>query len=277
MRDLSRLRLPEREAIPAWYRLGFKSPDTLLVIIHNSAWEFVRAFEYERTFYPEMVKEFRFEDFIPPTVSPWGFGRRTLWGPEAPIEVGPSRHPEWTLLKCALPVDRKDVSHQQFMAVRASLSLLFNFLRVFGFEGDTGWPKPQLMIIDGLQVECGFHGGSLWATLTPSMMRYLNKQSDGGELGKVHRAIKTSFRHMLRRRNVWKKDYYYRIQYREPKWIHLDVPGDACGLDPDDRHDVSLDVGYKLCPHNVDSSFQQLGLLVGLAKLCQLAVKDLWR
>jgi len=76
---------------------------------------------------------------------------------------------------------------------------------------------------------------------------------------------------------MWPKSGNYGYRFgalcRNPKWLNLDVPGDACGLDPDNYNDSDLDVGYKLVPHNIDSPLQQLTFLVGLAKLHDMMSK----
>ena len=66
-----------------------------------------------------------------------------------------------------------------------------------------------------------------------------------------------------------KKEYC--VSFRVPKWIHFTIPGNACGLDPEHYSSENPNEGYELQPHNVDSSFQQLCFLMGLAKLHELA------
>jgi hypothetical protein len=51
--------------------------------------------------------------------------------------------------------------------------------------------------------------------------------------------------------------------------IHIDCPGNACGLDPN-QSIYKENEGYQIGGHNVDSPVQQLQLLVGLATLCEL-------
>jgi len=52
--------------------------------------------------------------------------------------------------------------------------------------------------------------------------------------------------------------------------LHLTIPGDRCGLDPDFNRMPGR--GYELQPHNVDSPIQALTLVAGLARLCDLAL-----
>jgi hypothetical protein len=63
------------------------------------------------------------------------------------------------------------------------------------------------------------------------------------------------------------------FKLRKNGFFHLDCPGDACGLDPCDSYQNTLDQGYEICPHNTDNPKQQLTLLSGLAALCSQAEK----
>ena len=66
----------------------------------------------------------------------------------------------------------------------------------------------------------------------------------------------------------------YGARIGHPKWIYLDVPGDACDLSPDNNSHNDMDQGYTLVPHNVDSGLQQLTFIVGLAKMHDLIRAD---
>lgn len=271
-------RMPEWEPIPAWYRLSFKSPSTLVITIHNMAMTKLRSMDYAKTDAVKYLREkFRLDTFIPPTESSWGFGRMTLWGPEAVFNLGKSSHSEWTTWECSLPV-RKDEGddYQKFTEVRASLLILFLGLQVFGFDIDTKWKTPQLMIIQSMSLEHDLHGGSIWATLTPEMMKFVGKQAAGTQFVEIERAMYRASQHMFA--SILHEDKRsYRARCWDSKKISLEVPGNACDLSPSDIYDKDLQHGYTLCPHNVDSSFQQLAFLIGLAKLHELAQKDLYK
>jgi hypothetical protein len=95
----------------------------------------------------------------------------------------------------------------------------------------------------------------------------LKKHKEHTHIEAVVDAMKKADNHM------WPSDTRYGrfgALFRKPKWLNLDVPGDACGLDPGGYHDESLGHGYTLHPHNVDSSLQQLTFLAGLEKLHDL-------
>ena len=66
----------------------------------------------------------------------------------------------------------------------------------------------------------------------------------------------------------------FRVFMQQPKWIHLECPGDACGLDPAYHSQPSLDDGMELVDHNCDTPLQQLTLLVGLIKIDELARRE---
>lgn len=56
--------------------------------------------------------------------------------------------------------------------------------------------------------------------------------------------------------------------FRQPQWVNLTVPGNACGLDPED---YDVDDTYRLVPHNVDSPIQMFTLLAGVIEICRLS------
>ena len=116
------------------------------------------------------------------------------------------------------------------------------------------------------------YGGSLHATVCPPLCVWLSQQEHDSDSLEIVEAMKKVFWHMSSRPDPDSFDYVrFRAWMRQPKWINLDCPGNACGLDPDDYGNLSLERGYGLAPHNVDTPIQQLTLLSGLAALCQLA------
>lgn len=268
-----KIRLPDWDLIPAWYQLGLKGPSTLAITVHNNAVDFLRLWDFNKsTLVSHFQKRFGLSAFINPTEACWGFGTNNPRQLKAAFISGISILPGWTTWDCVLPHSKEgdNDNHAKFWAIRASLAALFLGLTVFGYDNNTGWKTPQLMTIDGLSVEADMGGGALLATLTPEMMKFLRRQGEWTELPEISEAMMRASQHMLKSRfgnNV--RDY--RAYCRQPKWINMSVPGNACGLDPDYHDERELEVGYRLCPHNVDSSYQQLTFLVGLAKLHELA------
>lgn len=274
MRDLNHIRIPETDPIPRWYRLGTKGTGTLVIHIHEKAVDHLcSAVSIKAPLVQGIMKKFRF-DFIPPTSPVWGFGRETLFGPEAPLCATHSEHDNWKSWECTLPIFKNDNDHHKFMAVRATLALLFEFLQLFGIDGNTGEKKFQLVIIQGMRLDYDLHGGSLGAVLTPAMMPYLHRQPNESSLVEVVKAMRQASHYILGKPETYSDTYDYRALCRQPKWINLKVMGDACGLDPNEYYEKSLSKGYHLAPHNIDTSFQQLCFLMGLAKLHQLAERN---
>lgn len=65
---------------------------------------------------------------------------------------------------------------------------------------------------------------------------------------------------------------FYILGDRRPCFI---APGDACDLAPEGMDEMYAEYGCELGPHNIDGHIQQLTLLVGVAKLCELARKSI--
>ncbi len=69
--------------------------------------------------------------------------------------------------------------------------------------------------------------------------------------------------------------YRFCARCLQPKWISLDIPGNACDLSPSSMNDGDVKRGFKLDPHNCDSTLQQLTFLVGLFALYDLVWNSL--
>lgn len=262
---------PKTNVMPAWYELATKGAKTLLIRIHRVA---MRALESMREDSP-IIRSYTniflksphpFGKFVLPREDKsWGFGEVLI-----PQE---SKDNDWLTYACRLPIlaekGQFDETKTDVMALRSTLSVIFNSL--FIFDGETGCKKPQLMVVEAFSVHMEIYGGAMGVTLTPAVSHWLSQQPDNSCLIKVEDAMRKAGEHMWndsRTKKLFHQNYH--AWCRQPKWINLSVPGNACGLDPSDYYDTSLDRGYTLSPHNTDSSWQQLTLLVGLAKLHEL-------
>jgi len=140
-------------------------------------------------------------------------------------------------------------------------------------DEDTDCDTPQLIIVEGLMVQEALNSGALSAIVTPGMNPFLSSP-EKGSLELIRSAMQIADEHMWRPDR--KKDSLFPLQFKVnfsgPTAIHLSVPGNACGLDPSfgSGSYEGPSHGYRLSPHNVDSGIQQLSLLMGLARLCEL-------
>ena len=92
-------------------------------------------------------------------------------------------------------------------------------------------PKPQLLFVEGFSISDGHPGGSgLSVRLTPALCNWL--------AGQTSQSLEPVSRTMF---DFWQggelyRCYDFRIHYEPPKGgLHLNVPGQGCGLDPDRR------------------------------------------
>ncbi|MBC7766514.1 hypothetical protein H7Y21_00775 [Arenimonas sp.] len=106
--------------------------------------------------------------------------------------------------------------------------------------------------------------------LTPQVLTWINKQPEA-HVKEIQDAMRTAHSFMW---DGASRSDRYGARIGSPKWIHLDVPGDACDLSSDNNRHNEMDQGYTLVPHNVDSGLQQLTFIAGLAKMRDLIRAD---
>lgn len=94
-----------------------------------------------------------------------------------------------------------------------------------------------------------------------------------GPIPEMVEAMKIAYNHTQRIRGS-SSVFYFRasIDYSNG-WLNISCPGNACGLNPW-HNAVHNTGGYEFADHNVDTPFQQLTLLAGLAALHDRARKE---
>jgi hypothetical protein len=256
-----------KKDVPAWYELSYLKPGTLGIEIHQKVIDFFAAEKYLKT--PRGLSKHAFP--FPPLIEQpsnlvFDFGN--------PFLLGQSKRSGWLNYELSLPILRGEDGYcrQDFnpiTGVRATLECLFLILSLF--KGETGSPKRQLLVVEGLRNETNLHGGSLWVYLTPSTCLYLRQFPSHSCVPEIDEAMSQTYQYLWPEEEI---NIFNRCSTRcqESHFLHLSVPGNACGLDPDYHSGLGnyRARGYSLSPHNVDSYLQQFSLLMGLAKLHDL-------
>lgn len=257
--------------LPAVYELKPHDEGSALVVSAHS--DFLNYLEdvtrdSKKPYYTMIASELRiasltgFKDLS----LPWGFGD---------IFMPSSREaPDWVSWCCRLP--NKSAS---FWCDAASLSAslgLFTFLaRAYTDNSKTNSTVPQAFFVD-LQTERGKR--DIWIDLTKDAVRWIAKQEETEQQPHIVSAMKKAYENMMGREV--RRDEFIEARIRKPYWLNLQVPGDRVGLDPR-GYDAPLGEGgkpilrgYPLLPHNVDTSLQQLTLLMGMAALGDAVISD---
>lgn len=266
-------RLPDYISIPMWYGISAEDDVNLLLTVHRHALVDMEKVPWSTLpFIARVTNMYELPVFNPPCEGDCGFCGVMKF-------VKSNEH--WVTWRIKMPVMRAKAgntedSEQYAVAVRVTLSTVLE--RLWLFEGDTGWNTNQLMVIDSVQMpvdKCGGGGrssGGLQVILTPDAMKWLAKQPHETHLKPVIETMQAVDAYM------WQHDFErsglrFGALCRNPKFINFDVPGNACGLDPEDYGNESLERGYQLLPHNMDCSLQQLTIFMGLAKLHDLMME----
>ncbi|HBO16463.1 MAG: hypothetical protein UR69_C0003G0075 [Candidatus Moranbacteria bacterium GW2011_GWE2_35_2-] len=168
-------------------------------------------------------------------------------------------------------------SRDDMYKISYSLGIFFSAMCLF--EGNTGYSRQQLMLIDNFFVIPGLGGAGFCAFFSAHLIKWLKEKlvEKNGDTN-LGEKISLSMRNRYFCMDPGSKKYFhrdgFRTLFRSPAWISLNCPGDACDLSPECFHDGSDGEGYTMVPHNVDNVFQQFSLLSGLAKIHMLARKD---
>ena len=267
--------------IPAKYELGIKDKTILTIRAHNTHSNFIKENLHSKTPLVERLladPDLNLPKFIEPKEEAWGFGKI--------INTMQDKDPDWVNFECQLPIisqiiegERENDECTKAIPVSATLKGLFSSLNIC--EEDTNCQLPQLLIIKGLTIrssDCPDSG--LEVGLSPALITWIAKQARSGNYSNenaIMSAMIDAYQHMFFKGNEKKfKEMYggsFEVRFSLPKWVKMDCPGDACGLDPD-SDDPGLDKGYTLSSHNTDTPLQQLTLLIGVARMHELARKD---
>ena len=200
----------------------------------------------------DLKKSFDLPDFINPQNPEWGFG---------PV-IQTDSDGEQIKWICNLPKYSRLTGYDWTIPRATSATLLATFMILGMVEDVSKEDKNQLLHIDlAISKEAG---NGLIVTLGASFVPWLNSFPNEYFHEGIVETMKAAYDHLTGEPT---SRYFFRAWFRQPKWINLDCSGNACGLDPESYNNESLDRGYRLLPHNVDTPYQQLTLLGGIAAM----------
>jgi len=246
--------------IPAWYNLETNG-DQFCVSVHKE------AISGSDDYYQRVLRLFADlnlpDTFTPPTADKeWGFGQI----------IQEYQHPEladWLVYKCKIPsLEKKDSLWPIILETTATLALIFRQLSRIKTPTDSKFP--QLMEVN---LEVNLNGEHpISAEVRPAFLKWVNFHIGRGSETEVAQVMLENYKRMCGSKDVF--DYHFQVQMKHPYDIYLQCPGNACGLFPAGRYRSDKLEAYEMTSHNVDTPFQQITLLVGIAKFNQLAMDD---
>lgn len=287
---MTHIKIILHENTPCWYELSYQElPPSLILRIHK---EFIASKKVIFNVAPivkHFKEEFKLPDFQEDFSKNIGFGGVFKYKGEKdnfieyqisiPIvkkftgkkckECGGTGYRKEVDMNCLYCDHGKEwtMDWSEVTKISATFTVLTGWLMYP--EIDTTCPYPQLMTLQ-TATQHDIHGGSLSGDCSIPFRTYLESLGEI-RLPDVAEATKSAYKKML----GW-KEYY---EHDFSAWLSkgrfiINCPGDACGLHPSDWHSFK-DEGFEFSCHNVDSAIQQLTLIVGLAKLCDMAREKL--
>lgn len=206
----------------------------------------------------EVPRELKF----PSGQDAWGFG---------PVLVFQSTDSDWLIYSADLPPTGLGMPNDNVYATSATLAILFESLN--WNEYHTGTSRDQLLKVSlELNREKRFYGANIHVAVGDSLAKWISGNLDNGVKEALIDTMQTAFNKM-RKTKVSKEEF--KVSFDEPKYIHLDCPGNRTGLDPTEMFSDDPNTGYVLTAHNSDSPVQQLVLLSGVAKLEEIASAEI--
>ncbi|MBI3984758.1 MAG: hypothetical protein HY344_02335 [Candidatus Levybacteria bacterium] len=202
---------------------------------------------------------------LPSADHEWGFGP-VLRQIESP-------HPDWVLYSCDLPQGQQRNIGKTGVAQSTTLSLLFELLEREGKETDSVVQQHQTVnvMVNGIGVPEGF---GLIAHLNPPLLSWLGENMSDPVSEVITDAMIKSFHKMYGSKpSIYDAREFY-VDWQESGLLFTSVPRAFFNTA---RGTVIPGMGYDMTTNNSDFPHQQLSLLVGLAKIEELATGEYFR
>lgn len=253
-----------REGDPARYHLA-TTPNGIDIAVHKQA--IIKPTDVDKSLIDNLTRNFGMPHYFtfPSPDREWGFGP-VLRQVESP-------NPDWVLYSCDLPQGKPGAINRSSIATSATLSVLF---RALGQEGKgTSASVAQHQTVNSMNSSLGdLEGFGLIVHLNPPLIQWLAENISGPISETVVEAMMRSYNKMWKTKPslVDRRDYY--VDWQEPGVLFTRVPMATLNSD---RDDFKIGRGYDMSTNNSDLPQQQLSLLVGLAKIEEMATGEYFR
>lgn len=169
-----------------------------------------------------------------------------------------------TCLYCMGRKKEVEENQQPARAVLTSLAVLTLWLS--SYKALTTSNLPQLMTLTVIPGD-GTDSGALSGEFSEALVKWLMRSPATLVRTAVVQAMKLSWKEMMSE----EERGFAGIRVEQGR-LHINVPGDASGLDPNGR--AIFGEGYPVAGHNLDSVAQQLTVIAGLAALHDLVRRN---
>ncbi|KKW29366.1 MAG: hypothetical protein UY72_C0047G0007 [Candidatus Uhrbacteria bacterium GW2011_GWD2_52_7] len=241
----------------AWYELAYRH-GMLTLDIEPSAFAFLASkLTADNPRVHSVQVAFQLDEFVPAESTCWGFGRV--------IEAAGESPRGWRRFLVRYPRMLRtgdERSWRPAYGIVGTLNLVFRALHAW----TTPAPQPdhQVLLVDGP----GLQQGGLGAGISPRAATWLQQPPRPNELEQIRYAMLSASRALGDEYDPV-DDLRLFILQNSDGLLHLGMPS-RVGLHPTFHEVRKRGNGYEIHCHNVDTPYQQLVLIAGLAKLSEL-------
>lgn len=240
----------------------------LLLRMAPKAWSAIRQIATrDHPMATEMSHRLQIPELVPPTTRnqrPWGFG---------PI-LTPRRTKAGTWVQFELRYPAKVASEEQWSwGYAATATLAITFATLSTLQGETSASHTQSMHITTTYPRRELHGCTFWWYVSREFDQWVQTQCAGATSPEITFAVTAMQKARRQLHGKTARDFgrhFVRAIWHYPSGIILQCDMDAQDIGtPGDLNYQREPKAYDMAAHNIDTPFQQLILLSGIAALWQ--------
>ncbi len=258
--------------LPAWFRMKFVSPGTIVFLVHKNVLEWFKKIASSNFgSAQDYLDDLHLKSFRQPDLNPWGYNET--------IRTVESNEENWMRYEIDIPSKGKEEDELVY-ATAASISILAQALRMVKTKYlpvSNSKTLPQLLVFETGVAKRDMCGAPIEAFYSRIIAEWAIKYRNHEVLTEMACAMKWAegimYPDMLEVEGITRFEAYV----SHSCYLVLGV-GSRVALIPEgsESKESDAETGYLVHGHNPDSITNQLALIAGLAKLYEVVENDFY-
>ncbi len=254
--------IPRKDG-PVHYRLGYHNYTLRIDIRRPIMNQVTTDLTVDSPIVCGLIAALSIPAFSPPSEAQWGFGENLSTT---------QLNGDWVRVSGQFSND-KSSADRPMHALSASLATLFLVLS-YAKLPEEPVNEQQLLSIDCLIAQPGFHGSGFTATISTPLAEWIKRQPQDVYPQNIRKAMAEAYGRLLGRKSM--RDLTdFRVRYYEGQRLHMSIPGSCACLAQDGQY-AHRQGAYQIDTHNVGTPLQQLTLLAGLGAIVRQTHADIY-